>query len=58
MLILTRKKNETMVIGHDIRVEILGIKGAQVKIGIHAPEDVRILRDELLEKPTLPDNKG
>jgi len=57
MLILTRKKNETMVIGHDIRVEVLGIKGAQVKIGIHAPEDVRILRDELMERPALPDNR-
>jgi len=56
MLILTRKKGETMVIGHDIRVEVLGIKGSQVKIGIHAPEKVRVLRDELLEKPALLDD--
>ncbi len=56
MLILTRKKGETMVIGHDIRVEVLSIKGSQVKIGIHAPEKVRILRDELLEKPALLDD--
>jgi len=51
MLILTRKTGETMAIGHEIRVEVLGIKGSQVKIGIHAPEKVRVLRDELLEKP-------
>ena len=51
MLILTRKIGETMAIGHEIRVEVLGIKGSQVRIGIHAPENVRILRDELLEKP-------
>ncbi|MDQ6959503.1 MAG: carbon storage regulator CsrA [Mariprofundaceae bacterium] len=56
MLILTRKKGETMVIGHDIRVEVLGIKGSQVKIGIHAPGKVRILRDELLEKQALLDD--
>jgi len=56
MLILTRKKNETMVIGHDIRVEVLGIKGSQVKIGIHAPEEVRVLREELLEKPASSDD--
>ncbi len=56
MLILTRKKNETMVIGHDIRVEVLGIKGSQVKIGIHAPEEVRVLRDELLGKSAPSDD--
>jgi len=56
MLILTRKKGETMVIDHDIRVEVLGIKGSQVKIGIHAPEEVRVLRDELLRKQTVLDD--
>jgi len=55
MLILTRKTGETMAIGHEIRVEVLGIKGSQVKIGIHAPKKVRVLRDELLEKPLLSD---
>jgi len=57
MLILTRKKNETMAIGHDIRIEVLSIKGSQVKIGIHAPGKVRVLRDELLGEPAFPDNK-
>lgn len=55
MLILTRKKGETMVIDHDIRVEVLGIKGSQVKIGIHAPKEVRVLRDELPRKQTVDD---
>ncbi len=56
MLILTRKTGETMAIGHEIRVEVLGIKGSQVKIGIHAPGKIRVLRDELLEKSAMPDN--
>jgi carbon storage regulator len=51
MLILTRKTGEAMVIGHDMRVEVLGVKGSQVKIGIQAPPEVRVLRDELLDRP-------
>ncbi len=51
MLILTRKTGEAMAIGHDMRVEVLGVKGSQVKIGIQAPPEVRVLRDELLEQP-------
>ena len=50
MLILTRKTGEAMAIGHEMRVEVLGVKGSQVKIGIQAPPEVRVLRDELLEK--------
>ncbi|RME56315.1 carbon storage regulator [Candidatus Parcubacteria bacterium] len=50
MLILTRKTGEAMAIGHDMRVEVLGVKGSQVKIGIQAPAQVRVLRDELLDR--------
>ncbi|MDQ6966458.1 MAG: carbon storage regulator CsrA, partial [Mariprofundaceae bacterium] len=48
MLILTRKKDETMVVGHDVTVKVLGVSGNQVKIGIEAPREVSIMRDELL----------
>ncbi len=48
MLVLTRKTDETLVIRNDVRVKVLGVSGNQVKIGIDAPRDVRILRDELL----------
>jgi len=51
MLILTRKKDETMVVGHDVTVKVLGVSGNQVKIGIEAPREVSIMRDELLDTP-------
>jgi len=51
MLILTRKKDETMVVGHDVTVKVLGVSGNQVKIGIEAPREVSIMRDELLDAP-------
>ena len=48
MLVLSRKKGESIVIGDDIVVEVLEIKGDVIKIGITAPGNVRILRFELL----------
>lgn len=50
MLILTRKQNESVIIGDDIKVTVLGTKGQDVKIGIEAPEDVKIWREEIYEK--------
>ena len=50
MLILSRKQNETLVIRHDVRIKVLSVQGNQVKIGIDAPREVRILRDELIER--------
>jgi len=50
MLILTRAVGETITIGHNIRVTILSIKGTQVRIGIEAPDDVRVLREEIVDK--------
>ncbi len=47
MLALTRKINETIVIGNDIELTILEIKGDQVKIGISAPKSVPIYRKEI-----------
>lgn len=47
MLVLTRKEGEAIMIGYNITVRILGVKGKQVKIGVEAPSTVKILREEL-----------
>ena len=47
MLALSRKKNEALVIDNKIEVTILEIKGDQVKVGISAPKDIKIIRNEL-----------
>lgn len=47
MLVLTRKLHETIVIGDAIRVSVVGIRGGQVRLGIEAPGDVKIVREEL-----------
>jgi len=50
MLVLTRKENESLIIGDNIKLTILAVKGGQVRIGIDAPVDVPIHRAELLLK--------
>ncbi len=49
MLILTRSQNESIVIDDDIRITILSDRHGQVKLGIEAPEDVEIWREEIYE---------
>jgi len=47
MLILTRRVGETLNIGDDITVTVLGVKGNQVRLGVNAPEDVEVHREEI-----------
>jgi len=50
MLILTRRAGETVMVGSDISITVLGVKGNQVRIGINAPKDVAVHREEIYER--------
>jgi carbon storage regulator len=50
MLILTRRVGETLMIGNDVTVTVLGVKGNQVRIGVNAPKDVAVHREEIFER--------
>ena len=50
MLILTRKIGESLMVGEDVTVTVMGVKGTQVRIGIKAPRDVEVHREEIYDR--------
>ena len=50
MLILTRRVGETLVIGDDVTVTVLGVRGNQVRLGVNAPKDVAVHREEIYQR--------
>ena len=50
MLILTRRVGESLIIGDDVVVNVLGVKGNQVRIGVDAPKDVSVHREEIYDR--------
>ncbi|MFC7300424.1 carbon storage regulator CsrA [Cognatiluteimonas weifangensis] len=58
MLILTRRVGETLMIGDSVTVTVLGVKGNQVRIGITAPKDVAVHREEIYQRIQRGDEGG
>ncbi|MCB1671749.1 MAG: carbon storage regulator CsrA [Gammaproteobacteria bacterium] len=50
MLILTRRIGETLMVGDDVTITVLGVKGNQVRIGVNAPKDVAVHREEIYQR--------
>ena len=58
MLILTRRVGETLMVGNDISITVLGVKGGQVRIGVDAPKEVAVHREEIFERINSEQGEG
>ena len=50
MLILTRRVGEALMVGDDTKIVVLGVKGSQIRLGINAPKNVKVHREEIYDK--------
>ena len=50
MLILTRRVGDALMVGNDTKIVVLGVKGSQIRLGINAPKDVKVHREEIYDK--------
>jgi len=58
MLVLTRRKGESIAIGDNIQIQVLSVKGGQVRIGVNAPREVSVNREERIIDLVVPLNQG
>ncbi|MFT7687443.1 MAG: carbon storage regulator [Candidatus Azotimanducaceae bacterium] len=58
MLILTRRVGETLMIGDDVTVTVLGVKGNQIRIGVNAPKEVSVHREEIYQRIQSENNQA
>tara|TARA_B100001559_G_C16364478_1_gene559033 strand:+ start:738 stop:932 length:195 start_codon:yes stop_codon:yes gene_type:complete len=56
MLILTRRVGEALMVGDDTKIVVLGVKGSQIRLGINAPKDIVVHREEIFDKITAKDD--
>ena len=58
MLVITRRTHETLMVGDDVTVTVLGVKGNQVRIGINAPREVAVHRAEIYDRIKTEEQQG